>query len=306
MRAHTLNLLLLATLLGSCAQSGLTATPARPADASAPATAASDAADSLSQAAVSYRTPPSGKVVWDWQIGAEGDSAIKPPTGAKLIDVDGWGTSASKVAQLKAQGLYTVCYLDVGSWEPGRPDSNQYPSYLKIQQDPDWEDEYFLDVTDVFKPNSALARILKNRFAMCKQKGFDALEPDNLQNDENISGRKRPTLQQQIDFNGWVADAAHAAGLAVFQKNGPDKILVRDRTGKMMVEKFDGILNEQCQEYGECNALGEYSKRGKLVLDTEYDANLNCSLSNSLKLNMIKRDLDLKAPGQRGYKRSSC
>ena len=52
---------------------------------------------------------PAGTVVWDYQIGAGGDGAIKPPTGAKLIDVDGWGTSAAKVAQLKAQGLYRVC-----------------------------------------------------------------------------------------------------------------------------------------------------------------------------------------------------
>ncbi|WP_189093243.1 endo alpha-1,4 polygalactosaminidase, partial [Deinococcus ruber] len=136
--------------------------------------------------------------------------------------------------------------------------------------------------------------ILKNRFAMCKSKGFDALEPDNLQNDENVSGGKI-TTQQQIDFNGWVADAAHAAGLAVFQKNGPDKILLKDRTGAMMVDKFDGILNEQCQEYGECAALAEYPKRGKLALDAEYQGTLDCATFAALGVNAIKKDLNLTA-----------
>jgi hypothetical protein len=160
--------------------------------------------------------PPAGKIVWDWQIGADGDSGIVPPTGAVLMDVDGWNTSATKVAAMKAAGIYTVCYINAGSYQPGYPDSSQYPSYLKIQADPNWPGEYFLDVTDVFKTGSVLASILDARFAMCKSKGFDAVEPDNLQNDENVSGGKI-TLQQQIDFNGWVADLVHAAGLAVLQ-----------------------------------------------------------------------------------------
>ncbi len=58
------------------------------------------------------KLPPAGKVVWDWQIGAIGDANIVPPGGAKLIDVDGFNTTATKVAQLKAQGLYTVFELD--------------------------------------------------------------------------------------------------------------------------------------------------------------------------------------------------
>ncbi|UQN09867.1 endo alpha-1,4 polygalactosaminidase [Deinococcus sp. QL22] len=255
--------------------------------------------------ATGIKLPPAGIVSWDWQIGAGEDSSITVPSGVKLLDIDGFGTSAAKVAQLNAQGVYTVCYLDVGSYEPGRPDSDQYPSYLKIQQDPDWPSEYFLDVTDVFKPNSVLAVILKNRFKMCKDKGFAAIEPDNLQNDENVSGGKI-TTQQQIDFNGWVADQAHAFGLAVFQKNGPDKILLRDRTGKMMVEKFDGILNEQCQQYSECAPLAEYVKRGKLALNTEYKLAPDCNLSTSLKINTIRKDLNLAGGTMSGYRRESC
>ena len=243
------------------------------------------------------KLPPTGKISWDWQIGASGDSNVTVPSGAVLIDVDGFNISKSKITSLKAAGVYTVCYIDAGSYEDGRPDSSLYPAYLKIYYDSAWG-EWFLDVKDVFRPiqpagtqlvnnkwvdangaplaglptAGALGPLLKARFQMCADKGFDSLEPDNLQNDENAGGKI--TTQEQIDFNGWVADTAHSVGLAAFQKNGPDKILLKDRTGKMMVEKFDAILNEECQQYSECNPLAEYVKRGKLALNTEYSGNV--------------------------------
>ena len=249
------------------------------------------------------KLPPSGKVAWDWQIGANSDKDIVLPAGVKLMDVDGFTASAAKVAELKAAGVYTVCYINAGSYEPWRPDSSQFPDYLKIQIDPDWPDEAFLDINDVWKEGSVLAKILKARFQMCKDKGFDALEPDNLQNDENVSGG-RITRQQQLDFNGWVADQAHAAGLAVLMKNGPDKILLKDKFGRMMVDVFDGILNEECQQYSECGPLGEFTKRGKLALNVEYKASL--TLNCTMAANNMRKDLNLVGYTMTGYKRQAC
>ncbi len=253
----------------------------------------------------SIKLPPSGVVAWDWQIGARDKALISTPAGAKLMDIDLFATSAAKVASLKVQGTYTVCYINAGSYQPSLPDSSQYPHSLFLQADPNWPGEYFLNITDIFKANSSLAKILKARLQLCKDKGFDAVEPDNLQNDENVSGG-RVTRQQQIDFNGWIADMAHEYGLAVFQKNGPDKILLKDRTGKMMVDKFDGILNEECQQFGECASLSEYVKRGKLALNTEYSQTPNCVRSRELKINTMKRDRGLSSPSMPGYKRISC
>lgn len=251
--------------------------------------------------------PPSGKVSWDWQIGAGSDANVGLPAGVRLLDVDGFDVSAATVASLKNSGVYTVCYINAGSYEPARPDSAAYTEALKLQADPNWPGEFFLDVTDVFKPGSTLASILRARFKMCKEKGFDTLEPDNLQNDENIKGG-RITLQQQLDFNGWVADAAHAAGLAVFQKNGPDKILLTDRSGMMMVDKFDGILNEECQQFSECTALSEYPKRGKLALNVEYkpSTSLDCAASDALAINSLKKDLLLVGLKSKEYLRTAC
>ncbi|MBB6015637.1 endo alpha-1,4 polygalactosaminidase [Deinococcus radiopugnans] len=250
--------------------------------------------------------PPAGLYGWDWQIGAQTAALVSLPAGIRLIDLDGFETSAATVAELKGQGLYLVCYLNAGSYEPYRPDATRYPARLKLGVDPDWTDEAFVDVRDVFRPDSVLADILRRRLAMCRDKGFAAVEPDNLQNDENVPGGVI-SPQQQIDFNGWLADEAHALGLAIFQKNGPDKVLLRDRTGQRLVDKFDGILNESCQEFDECAPLAEYVRRGKPALNVEYKQKfLNCAEARRLGINSMFRDLYLRGGREADYRRVAC
>lgn len=250
--------------------------------------------------------PPAGLYGWDWQIGAQTAAQVSLPAGIRLIDLDGFETSAATVAGLKGQGLYPVCYVNAGSYEPYRPDSPRYPARLKLGVDPDWTDEAFVDVRDVFRPDSVLADILRKRLTMCRDKGFAAVEPDNLQNDENVPGGVIST-QQQVDFNGWLADEAHALGLAIFQKNGPDKVLLRDRTGLRLVDKFDGILNESCQEFDECEPLAEYVRRGKPALNVEYtQKHLNCAEARRLGINSMFRDLELRGGQEAGYRRVAC
>ena len=243
---------------------------------------------------------------WDWQIGASSDAAIIPPAGSQMIDVDGFNVSAQKVAALHAGGLKVVCYLDVGSYETGRPDSADYPAALKLSEDPDWPGEWFLDVRDVFKSGSVLAGILNKRFQMCKDKGFDAVEPDNL--DNWAANRSILTEQDQVDFDGWVADRVHALGISVALKNCPELVTRLDRTGQRLVDKFDFELDEQCQEYSECDSFTEFSKAGKAIFDVEYKANLtlNCSQFSSLSINPLKKDLDLVGAGDSGYLRQTC
>ena len=223
-----------------------------------------------------------------------------------MIDVDGFNVSAAKVAALHAAGLKVVCYLDVGSYEPGRPDSADYPPALRLSEDPDWPGEWFLDTRDVFKSGSVLAGILNKRFQMCKDKGFDAVEPDNLDNWN--ANRSILTEQDQVDFDGWVADAVHALGISVALKNCPELVTKVDRTGQRLVDKFDFELDEQCQEYSECDSFTEFTKSGKAIFDVEYKTNLtlNCSQFSSLSINALKKDLDLVGAGDSGYLRQTC
>ncbi len=252
------------------------------------------------------RPPPAGVYGWDWQIGATDETHVGVPEGIRLIDLDAFGTSAATVARLKAAGLYTVCYINAGSYEPYRPDAARYPARLKLGVDPDWTDEAFVDVRDVFRPASVLAGVLRDRLRLCRDKGFEAVEPDNLQNDENVPGGVI-TLQEQVDFNGWLADEAHALGLAIFQKNGPDKVLLRDRTGQRLADKFDGILNESCQRYDECAPLAEYVRRGKPALNVEYDQKfLNCAEAHRLGISSMFKDRFLVGRREAAYRRVAC
>lgn len=256
---------------------------------------------------------PSAKGLnWDWQLSASDQEINKQIDGfskqskpLNLIDVDGFGIKANTVAKLKAKDIYTVCYLNVGSWEPWRPDAKDYPKYLFIHRDPNWPDEIFLDIRDVFKPNSVLAKILKKRIKMCKDKGFDAVEPDNMQNHENTSGKI--TQRDQVNFNTWFADQVHAQGLAILQKNGPDLVLLKDDQGRRMVDVYDGILNESCAKYNECAPLKHYVDAGKLALDVEYRASdLKCHLAKKYGFRMLYKDLYLTSPSSGKYKRQSC
>ena len=77
--------------------------------------------------------PPSGKVSWDWQIGAGSDANVGLPAGVRLLDVDGFDVSAATVASFKNSGVYTVCYINAGSYEPARPDSAAYTEALKLR-----------------------------------------------------------------------------------------------------------------------------------------------------------------------------
>jgi hypothetical protein len=99
------------------------------------------------------------------------------------------------------------------------------------------------------------------RFQMCKNNGYDAIEPDNI--------------DDQLAYNEWIAGEAHSLGLAVFQKNDPEQ-------ASTLQPYFDGILDEQCNQYSECNLLSPYLSAGKPALDAEYASSTSfCSADNS-------------------------
>ena len=63
-----------------------------------------------------------------------------------------------------------------------------------------------------------LEPITTARFEMCRTKGFDASEPDNEDGCSNGAGCPL-TAAQQLTYDEWVANEAHALGLAVCQRN---------------------------------------------------------------------------------------
>ena len=233
-------------------------------------------------------TPPL-KSDWQWQL----DS---PPTTANLnsfpepiYDVDGFDNSASQVSTMHGRGIHVICYVDVGTWEPGRADSASFPASVKGNSVQGFRSEKWLDVRQSSGALAILKPIMTARFQMCKTKGFDAVEPDNMDGYTNNPGFPT-TAADQLVYNEWVAGAVHALGLSVAQKNDTDQV-------NSLVPFFDFIIVEQCAEFSECNAYKPYVNAGKAVFAAEYNGNVTklCATLNAANFNGIKKSVDLTA-----------
>jgi hypothetical protein len=179
---------------------------------------------------------------------------------ATVYDVDGFDTSASQVAALHQLGRHVVCYIDVGTLETWRPDASEFvPPSIIGNADPGWSDEYYLDIRQL----SVLEPIMTARFQMCQQKGFDAVEPDNIDGYENDTGFPL-TAQDQLTYNEWVATEVHSLGMSVAQKNDPDQV-------RQLLPYFDFALQEECFYDQFCNEVTPYAQANKAVFDVEYN-----------------------------------
>jgi hypothetical protein len=198
---------------------------------------------------------PAPNTTWQWQLTTPVDQSV----AAQMYDIDLFGNAASVVSSLQAQGRKVVCYLSAGSFEPGRPDSGAFPASVLGQALDGWPDERWLDIRRL----DVLGPIMERRLDLCRQKGFDGVEPDNVDGYANDTGFPL-TAADQLAYNRFLAQAAHARGLSIGLKN--------DLAQAAQLEpQFDWALNEQCFEYSECDRLAPFVRAGKAVFTVEYE-----------------------------------
>ncbi len=202
-----------------------------------------------------------------------------------MYDVDLFDTDAATVAALHARGRKAVCYLSAGTFEPWRPDASRFPESVKGRPLEDFDDEKWLDIRNW----SVLGPILEARLDLCKAKGFDGVEPDNVDAYTNRTGFPL-SEQDQLTFNIRIAEAAHARGLSVGLKNDLDQI-------RQLVPYFDWALNEQCFEYQECGGYVDFTRAGKAVFHVEYKTRpeVFCPQANNMNFNSLFKRIDLDA-----------
>ena len=222
---------------------------------------------------------PALNTSWQWQLTAPVDQSVN----AQVYDIDGFDNAASVVSSLHAQGRKVICYIDAGTYENWRPDASQFPSSVKGNGVDGWAGEQWLDVRNI----TVLGPIMQARMNMCKTKGFDAVELDNMDGYTNTTGFPL-TASDQLTYNTWVANQAHARGLSVGLKNDLDQIT-------QLLPFFDWELDEQCFQYNECDQLMPFINAGKAVFEVEYslDTNQFCAQANTLNFNSLKKDLNL-------------
>src|SRR5262249_19611256 len=119
------------------------------------------------------------------------DLSKAPPDNTEDVgayDIDGGDKKGAEGAGGHARGGKGVCYMDAGTYEPGRPDSSSFPASLRGKGVSGWPGEYWLDVRSSGPNYAALQAIMLARFKVCQQKGFDAVEPDNIDSYQNNPG----------------------------------------------------------------------------------------------------------------------
>lgn len=226
---------------------------------------------------------PLGRVTWDWQLSEPYDF----DKTVSMLDLDLFETGEDVVAALKSRGVYTVCYLSAGSWEAWRDDADQFPADTIGKAYEGWPGERWLDIRRI----DVLAPLIGNRLDLCKAKGFDAVEPDNIDGYTNDTGFPL-SAEDQIRFNRWLAAEAHRRGLSIGLKNDPDQAAA-------LADDFDWALTEDCFAEGWCRQMQPFISRGKAVFAAEYtDTGITlekfCTQAEALGVNAIlkRRELD--------------
>jgi hypothetical protein len=222
-------------------------------------------------------------------------------SGQVVYDIDGQNATAADVAAIHAAGAIAV--VDVGTLEQGRPDYAQFPSSVVGPAVQGWPGENWLLVTAANQ--STILPLMKARFeSWCAPKGFDAIEPDNLDAFTNITG---VTQADNLAYDLAIADLAHALPMSIGLKNLlPD---VDASYVPSLLSSFQWALVEQCYEYAECSAYsaaGAFLPAGKAVFDVEYNQAPTSTDAETNHMNAQRRDLDLVAPTASGYTYAPC
>jgi hypothetical protein len=205
------------------------------------------------------RWTPAQDTTFFWQLSGTPTDNHKSEAA---YDIDGFDNPSTEIDALHAAGKKVVCYMDAGTYEPGRPDASQFPAALLGSDVAGWPGEKWLDIRPSGPHYPELQTIMSARFAVCRDNGFDAVEPDNLDSYQN-SGGFGATAADQLTYDRWIASTVHGLGLAVLQKNDLDQI-------PQLVGDFDGILDEECNKFSECDTLAPYVAAGKPAWNAEY------------------------------------
>ncbi|MEU9360420.1 endo alpha-1,4 polygalactosaminidase [Streptomyces sp. NPDC048301] len=239
--------------------------------------------------------PPKAGMAFDYQIGG----GYAPPDGVRALSRDR--------EDRPEPGLYNVCYVNAFQTQPGtlRWWQDTHPDLLLRDGDGDtiidegW-DEVLLD-TSTPKKRAALARIVGGWIDGCRQRGFQAVEPDNLDSFERSEGKLTDSDNAALATS--LAERAHAAGLAIGQKNTTRLLDRRAEIG------FDFAVTEECAQYDECGAYADaYDGR---VFAVEYEGEGEVDFGEACaawggKISLVQRDLAVLPEGRKGHTYRTC
>ncbi|KPC54288.1 endo alpha-1,4 polygalactosaminidase [Amantichitinum ursilacus] len=193
---------------------------------------------------------------WQWQL----KNPVNTAYNVAVYDIDLFDNTTNNstlIQSLHQAGRKVVCYFSAGSSENWRADFGSFKATDLGNNLDGWPGERWLDTR-----SDNVRNIMKARLDLARSKGCDGVEPDNVDGYTNNPGFAL-TAATQLDYNRFLADQAHARGLAIALKNDIDQIAD-------LVERFDFAVNEQCHQYKECDGYSAFTSRNKPVFNAEY------------------------------------
>jgi len=170
---------------------------------------------------------PALRTSWQWQLTGAIDSSLD----VEMYDIDLFNATDAELAALS--GRIVICYFSAGTWEAWRDDAGELPDDALGDTMEDWEDERWLDVT-----SEGVRQVMLDRLDLAVSRGCDGVEPDNVDGYANRNGVGL-NATEQLEYNRFIADAAHERGLSVGLKNDVDQL-------EDLLPWFDWALNEEC------------------------------------------------------------
>lgn len=205
---------------------------------------------------------------WQWQLSCSPGvpTCIKilgPEEQIRFYDIDWEDNSKKTVRKIHNSGARAIAYISAGTWENYRSDKGDFPQSVIGKRYDEWPDEYWLDVRRV----DVLLPIMRERMKVCKRKGFDGVQFDNLDGFQQSTGFPL-TRKDYLKYAARLSNIAHKLGLSCAWENA-----VELRTG--LFPYMDWFLMEECSVYGECSAAKTFTSAGKFVGGVEYTVDVN-------------------------------
>jgi len=196
---------------------------------------------------------PAPGTSWQWQLSGTIDETLD----VAMYDIDLFDAPKAVIDRLHARRIKVVCYFSAGSHEDWRPDATAFPAAVIGASLDGWPRERWLDIR-----SAAVRARMVARLDRARARGCDGVEPDNVDGYANRTGFPL-TARDQLQFNRFLARAAHARGLSIGLKNDLDQAAILEPS-------FDWALDEECMQFAECDRLQPFIAAGKAVFHVEY------------------------------------
>ncbi|GAB2983941.1 endo alpha-1,4 polygalactosaminidase [Frigoribacterium salinisoli] len=233
--------------------------------------------------------PPAG-AAFDYQLGG----ASEPDPEVEIVTRDRTDPAP--------EGRYGICYVNAFQTQPGEAAFDD--DLLLVDDagapvlDPDWPDEQLLDLSTDDR-RERVAEVVGAWFDGCAADGYRAVEPDNL--DSWTRSRGLLTEADGVAYAQLLVERAHAAGLAIGQKNAAELA----QRGATEIG-FDFAVTEECQAYDECDVYTD--AYGDAVIEVEYaeDPFVEACAARGDRVSVQLRDRDVLPPGVEGHVAERC